>query len=264
MSATFRSQDIVDIIKVAKTQVSIRYFPFVQRAEHRIYPSVDVDNAKPASTDQNVLVIRKENRFDVNIYMRYDVGRSSVTDDLEDAEIKIIALLESAVLDIDSATTSKVILETKSFQRGRIKDNPNKVNGVQSVLTVTIVETKATETGVALGAQNTVSIGTIVDALMYDKPIESETSRFEDVFNVARIRKRVVPLGDTHSFFFSIGYTDARRDELRTLKRNKVKISATIKRIGVSEVKNGWIVDLANGATYEGVETIVVQFEEVQ
>lgn len=262
--ASFRSQDIVDIIKVADTILSLRYFSQLQHPEHRIYPSVDVTNAKPASTIEDVRITKNENRFDINIYHRYDAGRSSVTEDLEDAEKKIIALLESAVLDIDSATTSKIILETKEFARGNIKDNPNNVDGVQSVLTVAITETKATEAGVSLGSQNTVSIGTIVDAQMYDKPLESETGAFESVHDTARVRKRVVPLEDLRSFFFSIGHTSARATELRTLKRNKAKIACTIKRNGVSEILNGWIVDIGNGATYEGVETLVVQFEPVQ
>ena len=118
--ASFRSQDIVDIIKVAKTTLTLRYFSELQRAEHRLYASVDVSNAKPASTIQDVKITKNENRFDINIYQRYDVGRTSVTEDLEDAEKKIIALLEAAVLDIDSATTSKIILETKEFTRGDI------------------------------------------------------------------------------------------------------------------------------------------------
>ena len=262
--ATFRSQDIVDIIKVANTVLKLRYFSQEQRPEHRIYPSVDVNNAKPASTLEDVKITKNENRFDINIYHRYDAGRMSVTEDLEDAEKKIIALLETAILDIDSATTSKIILETKEFARGDIKSNPNNVNGIQSVLTVAITETKATELGVSLGSLNTVSIGTIVDAQMYDKPLESETGTFESVHDTARVRKRVVPLEDLRSFFFSIGHTATRATELRTLKRNKAKIACTINRNGVPELLNGWIVDIGNGAVYEGVETLVVQFEPVQ
>lgn len=261
--AVFRSEEIVDIIKEAETPYPfIKYFSEEQIAAQRIYPSVEVQNVRPSIDSVEKDVTEVTNRFQVIIYDRYGSDRSTDTENLRTIEQNILGLLEAATLDADQdLTVGKVVLEKRDFTRTQIKFNPKKVNGIQSTLVFEIVETQATETGVPLGGQNTITIGTITDAQIYDKPKEREEDNVEGVHNAANVRTKIFPIDEDHQFFFEIGYTDARATELRSLKRNRVKITAVFKRNGVPENKVGYLTVVENGAPFRSVETLDVMME---
>lgn len=264
MTFNFTASELLEIISVAATNVKLRYFSQPQNPKQRIYPSVEISHLTTKNEDVTPsTIIKTKQNFNIDIFMRYDVGRRNVTADLEDAETKILAVLKNTVIQNTDNVTGNLNFYTQTFQRSKIKDNPNNIDGVQSTLLITVEERSPTEAGVSLGDSYTITIGTITDALVYDKPLETERSNFESVFDTARVRKRVVPLDETHAFYFSIGHTAARATELRTLKRNRAKITITFKRNNVSESKTGWITEVSNGAVYEGIETLVVEFQEV-
>jgi len=260
---TFRSEEILDIIKEATTPYPyIRYFSEEQLPSQRLYPSVEVQNVKPEMDTVEKDVTEVSNRFQVIIYDRYGGDRSASTENLRTTEQNILALLVAATLDADQdLTVGKVVLEKRDFTRGPIKVNPKKVNGIQSTLIFEIQETQATETGVVLGGQNTITIGIIADAQVYDKPIEREEDNVESVFNAANVRTKTFPINEDHQFFFVIGYTDVRATELRSLKRTRAKITAVFKRNGVSENKVGYLTVVENGAPFNSIETLDVMME---
>jgi len=262
----FRSDDIKSIIENVSTPYSkLRIFTQPQLAQQRLYPSIEINNIRPEATQVEKDITKVSNRFEITIFARYGSNRAQDTQHLRTTEQNLIALLEAATLDADEdLTVGQVILEQRDFDRQEIKDNPNNVNGIQSVLVIEINEVQATEAGVALGSQNTISIGSIADAKVYNKPIETDTEAVESVNNAVNNRTKVYPITDDHKFFFVIGYTDARAAELRSIKNAHAKVTATYKRNGVSESKNGWLVEVANGAPYESVETLDCLMELVQ
>ena len=261
--ATFRSDEILEIIKVAVTPYpNIKYFAQEQLPEQRLYPSVEVNNIKPEFTTEEHDITETKNRFQIIIFDRYGGDRARTTENLRTTEQNIIGLLEAATLDADQdLTVGKVILEQRDFTRTAIKFNPKKVNGIQSILVIEIIEVKATETGVPLGGQNTITIGTIVDAQVYDKPKEREEDNVESVYNAANVRTKTFPINEDHQFFFEIGFTTARDTELRSLKRARVKLTAVFKRNGVAENKIGFLTVVENGAPFRGVETLDAMIE---
>lgn len=260
---TFRSQQIVDIIKEADSPYPyIKYFTEEQIATQRLYPSVEVQNVKPEIDSVEKDVTEVTNRFQVIIYDRYGSDRSSGTENLRTLEQNILGLLTAATLDADQdLLVGQVVLEKRDFTRTAIKFNPKKVNGIQSTLVFEIVETQATETGVPLGGQNTITIGTIVDAQVYDKPKEREEDNVEGVHNAANVRTKTFPIDEDHQFFFEIGYTDVRATELRSLKRARASITAVFKRNGIPENKTGYLTVVENGAPFRSVETLDVMME---
>jgi hypothetical protein len=262
----FRSQDIADIIAdVATPYPKFSIFTEPQIAQQRLYPSCEVFNIQPESTSEQKDITEIENRFEIVIFDRYGSNRTQDTENLRTTEQNIIALIEGATLDADEAiNVGKIVLEQRNFTRAQIRDNPNNINGIQSTLVISIVEIQATEAGVALGGQSTITIGTITDAQVYDKPLEREFDDVESIHDKTNVRTAVMPVGDNHVFFFTIGFTAARETELRNLLHNRAKLAATYKRNGVASVKNGWLVQVENGAPFESVETLDCMLELVQ
>ena len=101
------------------------------------------------------------------------------------------------------------------------------------------------------------------DIQLIDKPIERESQQFENIYNAAGIRQRAAPVSETHSFFATIEYSQNVMSQLRTLKRNRTKSSYTFKRGNTPETFDAYLVDIANGAPFNGMETIVLQLEIV-
>ena len=260
---TFRSDEILKIIEEATTPYSnIRYFAQEQLAAQRLYPSVEVNNVKPEFTTEEKDVTEVKNRFSITIFDRYGGDRARTTENLRTTEQNIIGLLEAATIDADQdLTVGKVVLEQRDFTRGPIKFNPKKVNGIQSVLVIEIIEVQATETGVALGGQNTITIGTIIDAQVYDKAKEREEDNVESVHNARNVRTKTFPINEDHQLFFEIGFTSVRDTELRSLKRARAKLTAVFKRNGIAENKVGYVTVVENGAPFRGVETLDVMME---
>jgi hypothetical protein len=123
---TFRSDEILEIIKVAATpySTSIKYFAQEQIAAQRLYPSVEVSNVKPEFTTEEVDVTEVKNRFLITIYDRYGSNRAKTTENLRTLEQNIISLLEAATIDADQDTAvGKVRLEQRDFTRSQIKDS---------------------------------------------------------------------------------------------------------------------------------------------
>ena len=260
---TYRSDEILQIIKVAVVPNStIKYFAQEQLPGQRLYPSVEVNNVKPEFTTEKHDITETKNRFSITIFDRYGSNRAKTTEQLRTLEQNIIALLEVATLDADEdLTVGKVILEQRDFTRGTIRVNPKQVNGIQSVLIIEIIEVQATETGVPLGGQNTFSIGTIIDAQVYDLPKERNEDNVEITHNAANTRTKSFVINQDHQFFVTIGYITARKTELDTLKAARAQVTGTLKRNGVAESKVGFLTVVENGAPFRGIETLDIMME---
>jgi hypothetical protein len=250
----------VQIINGGTYPYPLQFFPHEVLPNHRIFNYVEVVNVQPDGTIENADVTRETNIFEVRILVRYNQFLELETDDLANTEKEILTLLESATLG-----DKKIVLESKQWNRSEIRNNPNKVHGRQSVLTVRIEEVKSTSGLGNIGGESTITIGSLTDIPFLDKPAERETEINENVYNTARQRKALSPITDTHSFLGEIENTKTRIDELRTLKRARAVISGiTYKRPGVAdEVFTGKVVEISNGAPFNNIETIVFQIERL-
>lgn len=217
---------------------------------------MEVVNVQPEGTDQKVDVTDERNRFEIRFFTKLSRSDDSELKDIFDIEQEILNQLEGAVLG-----DKKIVLEQKTWDRGSIKNNPLKVHGIQSTLTVVILEKKSTTGSGTLGGQITWSAGTLVDVPILNK-LERESQTNEDIYDTARKRKTNSPITDTHSYFLDIESTESRLAEVRTLKRNRTKFSNTIKRPGqLDETFNAKLVQISNPAPFENIERITVQLE---
>lgn len=152
--ANFTSADLLAIIETVQPVFNeLRFFKYAQMAQQRLYPSVDIKEIQPQSRDDSTQLIDYKTRFIITVYIRY-ANRNQDTDNLETLERNLLAAVKSATL-----TTGKLILETNTFQRGPIGDNPLNVNGIQSTLTLYFLE-RAAQVGI-IGLQQTLDIGSI-------------------------------------------------------------------------------------------------------
>lgn len=254
--AHFRAHEIVEIIELGTYPYQFPLFTREQIPAQRRYPSVDVINVQPESTNQKVDVTDERNRFEVRVYIKLSRNDDSEINDLADIEKEIILQLEAALL-----ADKQIVLEQKDWSRGNIKNNPLNVHGIQSTLTVTVLEKKSTTGSGTLGSVITWSTTGLIDIPILNK-LERETEINENIYNTARIRKNASPITETHSIFLDLESTESRLSQMRTLKRNRESISHTLKRPNQSdEVFNAKIVQISNPAPFENIERITIQLE---
>lgn len=131
--SNYTSEDLLNVInQVTPVFRGLRFFQYTQQAKQRLYPSVDIKETQPQSRDQTPQIIDLKTKFDVNIYVKYSSNRSQDLDNLETLERNII----NAILAVTLTAGNPIILETNDFNRGPIQDNPLRVEGIQSTLTL--------------------------------------------------------------------------------------------------------------------------------
>lgn len=152
--ANFTSADLLAVIQdIAPVFNELRFFKYSQMAQQRLYPSIDIKEIEPQSRDDSTQLIDYKTRFIITVFIRYG-NRNQDTDNLESLERNLLTAVKSATL-----TTGKLILESNTFQRAPISDNPLNVNGIQSTLTLYFLE-RAAQVGI-IGLQQSLDIGSI-------------------------------------------------------------------------------------------------------
>ena len=114
-----------------------------------------------------------------------------------------------------------------------------------------------------VGSEFTLDIAGFTGIPLISKPIEREIQTTENIYNTARIRKGVAPVNETHSFFAEIEYIEAHVSALRTQKRNRAVISATLTRPSGTTVYSGKLTEISNGASFDQLETVTIRFEVI-
>ena len=253
----FRASDILTIINAVTYPIPLTFHAQEILPTHRIFPLCEIDNIKPQSERKKFDVTAETNTFEIHVLVKYNRPLDTETQDLHDIEQSMITLLKNAVLSDQLEISSDFL-----WARSDIQNNPDEIHGIQSTLRVTIIENKSTSGIGTLGGQGTITIGSLNDMQLLDKPAERETEINEDLYDTSRKRVGLAPITDTHSWFGEVEYTKTRHDTLKTLKRARAVISNIHKRSGVADQTfNGKIVQISNPAPFDEIETIVVQIE---
>lgn len=114
-----------------------------------------------------------------------------------------------------------------------------------------------------IGSEFTLDIAGFTGIPLISKPIEREIETTENIYDTGRIRKGVSSINEIHSFFAEIEYIDAQVSALRTQKRNRSVISATLTRPSGSTVYSGKLTEISNGASFDQLETVTIRFEVI-
>ena len=114
-----------------------------------------------------------------------------------------------------------------------------------------------------IGSAYTLDIAGFTGIPLISKPIEREIETTENIYNTARVRKSAPPINETHSFFAEMEYVEAQISALRTQKRNRIVISATLNRPSGSTVYSGKLTEISNGGGFDQLETVTIRFEVI-
>ena len=114
-----------------------------------------------------------------------------------------------------------------------------------------------------IGSGFTIDIAGFSGISLVSKPVERETEFTENIYDTSRVRKHISPIAETHVFFAEIEYVESIVSALRTQKRNRAIISATLTRPSGATAYSGKIVEISNGAGFDQLETAIMQFEVI-
>lgn len=224
--ANFTSAQLLAIIdEITPVFNGLRFFKYVQLAQQRIYPSIDIDESQPQSKDIETQLIDYKTRFEITIYLRY-ADRNKDTDNLELLERNLLNAVLGATL-----TSGKLILKTNTFSRGEIKDNPLKVNGIQSTLVLFFQEREAA-VGI-IGLQQTLDIGSISGLSILSETGGSgrnSTKRANDEGNTSINKGEYVG-----TRYWEYAYTKANYDTIQTLIIADNPITVTLHETGQAD-----------------------------
>ena len=237
------------------TNVQIK--DYAATTKRRKYPVVEVVNVQPTGKEADIRITKITQKFEVNAYVRKRGAGSDEINLLSKIEHSILTKLDNSNLSGDTLFT-----ENKSWARsGEVIEKP--VTHYRSILSVLITDIISTSGDGTIGAGIFFSIGTLTNMQVLSKPVEREIELTSDEYDDTRTRKRVAPLGDTHSVFVEVEYTQARIDALRTMKASHSKQACVTTRDGVPENFNGYPAEFPHGAVYMETETIIIRVERV-
>lgn len=244
---------ILDGITFAETVV---IFGYVQEKNRRKFTNsfVEVENIAPEEINADRRVTTTNQQFKIHLYKKSIVANTE-----EEASLSLMETLIRTELDNAVIGGVELFEEEKSWERN-VRERPIKYN--ESILTVVVNDIASTETGGAVGAQMTITIGALSDMPLLSVPTGPDRERFESVINVHGKRTQVVPFADEKTVFAEVVDTEARRSSLATQKATRSAVSVTIKRTGqTNETFNAVIVDVSSGGTVADVQSLFVQLE---
>jgi hypothetical protein len=225
--ANYTSKNLFDVISLVEPIFkALRFFQYTQPPKQRLYPSVDIKETQPQSPEQTPQLIDQKTKFDVFIYIKHSSNRKQDIDNLELLERNIVTAIRSATL-----TTGKLILETNDFQRNTISDNPLKVDGTQSSLTLYFQERSAI-IGI-IGLNQTVDLPGIsgLQLIAETGGRGRNDSRRANDSGLTKVNKGE----DVDTRFWEYMYTKTNFDIIETLIGNDTEINATLHETGQSD-----------------------------
>lgn len=251
--ANFTAAQLLAIInKASPVFNALQFYGYPQDPKQRLYPSVDITEVNPQSNDKTVQLINYKTKFEINIYNKW-ANRQTDLANLETLERNILAKILAATL-----TTGKLILENNDFQRFDIKDNPLKVNGVQSTLTLYFDELAAT-VGI-IGLQQTLDIGSISGLQIIGEIASSgrDDKRRANDIGLTKISRGL----QADIRFWEYMYTKANYDIIQALINADSNITVTLhEQTQADTVLLGKPVYQRSSTRYDGQKTTILQFE---
>lgn len=258
--AFLTASDIAELIRqgfAADGIKNVQIKDYAADIKRRKYPFIEIVNVEPTGTEADIRVTTITQKFTVTYYERKRGAGSSEITKIKKVEDSVLNKLDNSVLGSGTLFT-----ENKSWTRSaQVIERP--IPHYRSILSVLVTDIVSTSGEGSIGAKMLLTIGSLTDMQLFSKPIEREVEGVEDVYDDTRTRKRVAPIGDTQSFFGEFEWTQARMNTLRTLKASHTKIACILKRDGVPENFNGFLIEMSHGSGYSEEETIVVRIEIV-
>ena len=250
----FRASDIVGIINAVTYPIPITFHTQEILPSHRIYPLVEIVNVQPEGTREKVDVIEESNTFEIRIILKYNRTLDIETQDLADIEKTMLSLLENAVL-----ADKTITLEDKKWQRGSIRDNPNEIHGIQSILTVLVTEVKSTSGDGILGAEEQLILPGITIDLLSSGPNPLGINFSEDFTESGK--RALTKTTDKGSLFFEYENTFARNTAITSLVLTGAIIPITHKKKGNDFVYNVLLVTPRETVPFDNIERVILQAE---
>ncbi len=242
------------LLDTALLNQNVRVYDYLKPPTRQIMPFIEILNAQPQGNEGDARITNVVQKFDVILKIKVRGAGSDET-----ARQKVLEDLIFAALDDTALGINTIFVFNRNWARSQ---QPQPVLHYESKLGVAVTDTISTTGEGTVGGLMTITIDTLLDIPVLDKPAEKQTDAFENIFNDTRNRTEVSPIGDVRSFFVEVETTEARLTALRGLVNARVAISCTLKRPGQSdEVFNAKVVDLSNPAPFGNIETVIVQLE---
>jgi hypothetical protein len=250
----FTSSNLIDVLsEVTPVFKALRFFQYTQLPKQRLYPSVDIKESQPQSDDRTPQLIDFKTKFDINIYIKYSANKQQDLNNLEILERNIITSILSTTL-----TTGKIILEDNDFQRSSILDNPLKVEGIQSSLTLYFQERSAT-VGI-IGLNQTLDIPGISGLQLIGETGDrgrNDTRRPNDK-GFTKINKGE----DSDVRYWEYMYTKSNYDTIRSLIDADNEITVTLHETGQADTSmTTKLTHQRNTVRIDGQKTVIIQAE---
>jgi len=220
------------------------------------FPRIDLENVSMSNTNEDVRVTSEEQRVIVHLYWRI-VGMA--TD--EEAKIGTSEILIAANLNNFIFGTERVRIQNLSWDRVTKDNDP--VRHIVTSLTVLVEKFDPTNPDAVLGGDITITTPNITGIKILSKPTDRDNDTIEDIIDDTLILKRVATIKSKRSIFLEIESTDANLTEFRTLKQTRTGQSFTITRPSSSEVITAYIADISASASFEDIESFVVQLDVI-
>ncbi len=234
----------------------VQVFDFPREDNRKKFPSVEIVVTEPEGNEIDPRVTDITQQFEIQLRLRKKGGGSD--------EVQRQKQIEDVILDaIDLAAVGQTTLFALNKKWRRPSSLvPKPVPHLLSTLVILVTETVSTTGTGQIGAKMTITIGSLIDIPLLDKPLERDNTGHEDILDVRLKRTKVAPTGESRTMLAQFEATAPLRSGLRTIKNTRSAVSCTLKRpTEANETFNAFLVDIGNGAPYAEVETIVVQLE---
>ncbi len=253
--AVVTAAQIKALLDTALAGQNVRVYDYLKPPTRQVMPFVEILNAQPQGNEADARVTNIIQKFDVTLKIKVRGAGSDETARQKVLEDLILPALDDTALGINT-----IFVFNRNWTRSQ---QPQPILHYESTLGVAVTDTTSTTGAGTVGGLMTITIDTLADMAVLDKPAEKQTDAFENIFNDTRNRTEVSPIGDIRSFFVEVEAGPAARlTGLRGLVNARAAVSCTLKRPGQSdEVFNAKVVDLSNPAPFGNIETVIVQLE---
>jgi len=242
------------LLDTALVNQNVRVYDYPRPPTRQVMPFVEILNAQPTGNEADARITNIVQKFDITLKIKVRGAGADEVAQQKTLEDLILPALDDTALGINT-----IFVFNRNWTRSQ---KPQPILHYESLLGVAVTDTTSTTGAGTVGGLMTITIDTLLDMPVLDKPAEKQTEAFENIFNDTRNRTEVGPIGDIRSFFVEVETTEARLNTLRGLHNARVAISCTLKRPGqTDEVFTAKLVDLSNSTPFGNIETVIVQLE---